>query len=184
MRRFILGLLAATAVAAATAGPAAAAGPYDSLLAPAASCPDQSDASLSVDRQEAAMLCMINFARARSGLRALTRDARLMPSTDSKARDIVACNEFSHTACGKPWDAALRASGYAGGCGSWGENIAWGSGSYATVRSIMSGWLNSSGHRANILNSRYADQGVGMVKATFQGYRGAQVWVSHFGYRC
>jgi uncharacterized protein YkwD len=69
-------------------------------------------------------------------------------------------------------------------CSSWGvaENIAWGTGSYATVRSIMSGWVNSDGHRANILSSSYRDLGLGLRIGTLNDYSGAHVWTAHFGY--
>ena len=79
----------------------------------------------------------------------------------------------------------LKRVGYtAGGCWGAGENIAWGTGSRGTVRSIMSAWLHSTGHRANILKSRYRDIGVGLRKGTFLGHGGAQVWTAHLGYRC
>ena len=81
-----------------------------------------------------------------------------MDSADRKAQDIAPCNEFSHTACGRAFDFHVAALG--GSACATGENIAWGSGSLGTVRNRMSGWLESSGHRANILSTRYRDQGI------------------------
>jgi len=66
----------------------------------------------------------------------------------------------------------------------WGENIAWGTRSYGSPRRIKLSWLNSSPHRSNILKSSFRDLGLGMRKGTFRGYRNAQVWTAHFGYRC
>ncbi len=124
------------------------------------------------------MLCMVNYSRTRSGLPALSRSALLMDSADRKAQDMVRCGQFSHTACGLSFDQRIRDVGYR--FSSAGENIAWGSGSYGTVRRIMTNWLNSTGHRNNILSRNYRAQGIGLVKGTFQGYSNAQVWVNHF----
>ena len=165
-------------------GPAASAsaGAYDHLLAPATTCPNQTDTSLAVDLQEAAMLCMVNFAREKSGLPRLATDPRLMDSADRKAQDIMRCRQFSHTACGSAFDFHVSAAGYRA-CAT-GENIAWGSGSLGTVRNRMSGWLESSGHRANILSTRYRDQGIALIRGTFSGYSGVAMWVSQFGTLC
>jgi uncharacterized protein YkwD len=46
----------------------------------------------------------------------------------------------------------------------------------------MSGWLNSSGHRQNML-ANFRDYGIGVLRGTLTGSSG-QVWVTHFGYRC
>ncbi len=127
------------------------------------------------------MTCMVNVARRQSGVAALATDARLTDAADRKAQDIVRCQSFSHTACGRDFAFHIRAVGYPMTLA--GENIAWGSGSYGTVRSRMSGWLASDGHRANLLNPRFADQGIAVLRTTFQGYSGAQIWVNQFGAR-
>lgn len=54
-----------------------------------------------------------------------------------------------------------------------GENIAMGQ---RTPADVMNGWMNSSGHRANILNSSYTEIGVGYVT----GSNGQTYWVQHF----
>jgi uncharacterized protein YkwD len=114
----------------------------------------------------------------------LGTSGQLMTAARIKARDIVTCGEFSHTACGRPFAYWMAKSGYAQGCYGAGENIAWGSGSRGTVRETMRGWLNSSGHRANVLKPSFRDHGVGLVQGTFQGYGDAQLWVHELGYRC
>jgi uncharacterized protein YkwD len=178
-------MLAVVALGAVPAGPAQAAGPYDKYLAPTEKCTPQTDRSAAVDAQELAMRCMVNYARRAAGVSPLvgTND-KLMVSADRKAADIVRCQQFSHTACGRPFTYHMQQVGYATGCYGAGENIAWGSGSYGTVRSIMSSWLNSDGHRANILNPRFKEQGVGLVIGTMSGYANAAVWVNQFGYKC
>jgi uncharacterized protein YkwD len=182
-RRLAAVLAAATLVIAAPA--AQAAGPYDDLLAPTSQCAPQTDRSASVDAQELAMRCMMNFARRAVGVSPLLgTHSKLMLSSERKAADILRCQQFSHTACGRPFTYHQQQVGYASGCYGAGENIAWGSGSNGTVRSIMSGWLNSAGHRANILNAKYRDHGVGLATGTMSGYTGAAVWVHQLGYRC
>jgi uncharacterized protein YkwD len=129
------------------------------------------------------MRCLVDFARTSEGLRPLkVRGTRLMAAADRKARDILRCGDFSHTACGRSFTFHMRA--YTTGCYGAGENIAWGSGSLGTVRSIMSGWLHSDGHRANLLNPRYRHHGVALRTGALRGHAGAAVWVHHLGYRC
>ena len=181
-RSLLIGVLA-LAASLALAAPASADGAWDRLLAPAGSCGAQTDRSASARAQERAMRCMVNFARRAEGLKPLrSRAKRLARAADRKARDILRCGDFSHTACGRPFTYHMRA--YAGGCYGAGENIAWGSGRLGTVRSIMSGWLNSDGHRANVLNARFRDHGVGLRRGTLGGHAGAAVWVHELGYRC
>jgi uncharacterized protein YkwD len=178
-------LVALAAALLAFAAPASAAGPWDRLLAPAGKCEPQSDRAAPVADQELAMRCMINFARRAEGVKPLLGTAgRLMDSADRKAADVLRCDAFSHTACGRAFTFHMKATGYASGCYGAGENLAWGTGSYGTVRGIMSGWLNSDGHRANILNPRYRDHGVALRTGSISGRTGAAVWVHHIGYRC
>jgi uncharacterized protein YkwD len=184
-RRLLLLMLTVAALVAAVAGSAQAAGPYDKYLAPTDKCTPQTDRSASVASQELAMRCMVNYARRAAGVSPLVgTNEKLMVSADRKAADILRCQQFSHTACGRPFTYHMQQVGYATGCYGAGENIAWGSGSYGTVRSIMSGWLNSDGHRANILNPKYKEHGVALVVGTMSGYSNAAVWVNQFGYKC
>jgi uncharacterized protein YkwD len=181
MHRLLLVSLLVLSVLVATGVGTAQASGYDHLLASEAACPRQGDVSLDAAAQEQVMACMVNFARRQSGRPALTTDARLQDAADRKAQDIVRCQQFSHTACGRDFAFHIRAVGYP--MVAAGENIAWGSGRYGTVRSRMSGWLNSEGHRANLLGAQFTDQGIALVKATFLGRPGAQVWVNQFGAR-
>ncbi len=155
------------------------------LIAPASACPHQRDLSDPVAVQERAMRCMTNFARDRIGLGRLGADHRLKRSAAHKARDIVRCNSFSHSACGRAFTYWIRRAGYlSGGCWRAGENIAWGSGDLGTVRNIFEAWMHSSGHRHNILSAGYDGLGVGLEIGSLEGYSPASVWVQHFGERC
>lgn len=159
---------------------AATLGTYDYLLAPTTTCANQTSYSLDPATQSTAMHCLTNYARTRSGLKPLTRQSMLDWSAARKAQEIVSCNSFSHTACGRTFAYWIRQSGWTGS--RWGENIAWGSdnGNLSAPRSIMRAWLHSDGHRANILKSSYTQLGVGLMRGPFKGYQ-AGVWVQHFG---
>jgi uncharacterized protein YkwD len=145
-----------------------------------APCPGQGDGSAPADVQERAMLCLVNRARGARGLAPLAAVAPLARAADRKTGDILRCDEFSHEACGREFTFWISRVGYQG-C-SEGENIAWGSGSLGTPRSIFKAWMGSAGHRDNILGS-YEDTGIGLRVGTLEGYDGAHVWTQQFGDR-
>jgi uncharacterized protein YkwD len=177
-------LLCAALALAATAAPAAPAGATAStekiVIAPVSKCPGQSESSADTATKATAMLCMTNFARAANGLKPLTASKPLRRAAAHKSADILACDEFSHEACGRDFTFWIERSGYLSECGAAGENIAWGTGTLGTVRSIFSAWINSSGHRANILG-RYTDIGIAYAVGTLEGNAGAVVWTQDFG---
>lgn len=102
---------------------------------------------------------LVNQERAKAGLPAVKNDTLLTKVATEKARDMDVNNYFSHTSptYGSPFDM-MRQFGvtysYAG------ENIASGQ---RTPQEVMTAWMNSSGHRANILNSNFTKIGVGYV---------------------
>jgi len=182
MRRLLPALAAALLAALVAAAPAPAA--YERLIAPTSKCGPQTDGTAPRAAQEAAMRCLVNFARRKTGAPAATQRGRLMRSANRKAADILSCEAFSHTACGRAFQFHVQRIGYAAGCHGVGENLAWGSGSYGTVRSIFRSWLNSTAHRRNLLSAKYRDHGVGLVTGSMGGRSGAAVWVHHLGYHC
>ena len=105
------------------------------------------------------MACMHNYVRSRKGLGSLVTRSLLKRSANSKSLDIIRCRDFSPQACGRETFFFPKRVGYARGCWGAGENIAWGSGSLGSVRSIMRAWLYSAPHRENILKSRSRDKG-------------------------
>lgn len=159
---------------------------YDHLLAPESTCPNQADASQPPAVQKTAMVCMINEARTRSGLSAVRVNGTLTSSAQSKAADLLTCQDFSHTACGRVWPYWITEAGYyrPGQCYGAGENLSWGNGTLATVRVRMGSMLHSDDHRKNILKPKYRDVGIGLVQGDFRGYAGSQVWAQHFGFHC
>jgi uncharacterized protein YkwD len=184
MGRATLAIVVVVLAAAAGAVPVGANG-LAALIAPASACPNQADLKESVSMQEQAMRCMTNFARERKGIAPLTEVASLDRAARHKSADILRCDEFSHEACGREFTFWMERVGYLGGnCSSAGENIAWGGGSLASVRSIFTAWIHSPGHRANILAPGFRDFGVGLRIGDLEGVAGAHVWTQDFGSRC
>lgn len=118
--------------------------------------PDTTIDNLSFEEQVAAL---VNKERAANGLSALTLNAKLSDIARAKSQDMHDKKYFSHTSptYGSPFDM-LRSFGIS--YRAAGENIAMG---YATAQTVMTAWMNSPGHRANILNASYTQIGVGYV---------------------
>ena len=158
-----------------TAGQAIAGDP---LLAPTGACPDAIAAGASAARQEAAMACLVTWARRAAGISQGRRVATLSRSAQLKADLIARCGTLSHTACGRPWDGVLRSVGFRGLAF---ENLAAGSGRSATPRAALGMWLGSSGHRKSLLDRRVTVFGVGVrLGVKVNGWRGS-VWALHLG---
>ena len=102
------------------------------------------------------MTAMINQQRAANGLGPITEDARLSNASRNHAQDMVANDYFSHRGLnGSDLSTRARAAGYNFVAA---ENIAWGQRSETEV---MTAWMNSPGHRRNILLSDAEEYGVG-----------------------
>jgi len=130
------------------------------------------------------MLCMTNFARRQVGAAELEGVESLDRSASHKSRDILRCDSFSHEACGREFTYWMRRVGYfTSSCWSAGENIAWGTGEYGTVRSIFVAWIHSPGHRENILGD-FRQIGIGLQAGTLEGHGDARVWTQDFGSLC
>ena len=129
------------------------------------------------------MRCLHNFARREAGRPGLRAVPPLARSSNRKSGDILRCDDFSHTACGRDFTYWIRRTGY-GRCFSAGENIASWSGAGGSPRAIMRLWLNSSGHRRNILSRSFSDIGVGLRIGNLDGVPETQVWTTHLGDRC
>lgn len=105
------------------------------------------------------ILRLVNNERTSRGLKALTLDARISSAADIRAREIKSA--FSHTRPdGRSCFTVLSDNGisYAGA----GENIAYGQ---RSASEVMTAWMNSEGHRANILNSAFTKLGVGVYSS-------------------
>jgi uncharacterized protein YkwD len=138
-------------------------------------------------RVEAATLCLVNIQRARHGVRALRQNADLARSSAAHSEDMVARNYFDHVSPGgeTPLER-IRKSSYLPSRAAYviGENIAFGTMQLATAAAIVTSWMKSPGHRANILNPDFRDSGIGVVARApsryAQGQRGA-TYTQQFG---
>ncbi|MGC0407214.1 uncharacterized protein YkwD/stress response protein SCP2 [Streptomyces sp. SAI-195] len=124
-------------------------------------------------RTTAEVVDLTNRERAGAGLPALAVDARLTVAAQAHSADMVARDFYSHTDPdgGKPWDRAAAAGATRR---TVGENIACGQRSPADV---VEGWMNSPGHRANILKADFTHIGVGLAG----GGRAGTYWTQLLG---
>ncbi len=151
--------------------PVPAAKPQPAVTAPAAKpvqpAPAKQEQTQAVDKFASEVAALVNQERAKAGLKPLRFDANLSKMALDKAKDMDNLNYFDHTSptYGSPFDM-MKSYGisysYAG------ENIAMGQ---RTPQEVMNGWMNSQGHRANILNPNFDTIGV----AYHNGY-----WVQEF----
>lgn len=117
------------------------------------------ETDLSVRAYEQEVIRLTNIERAKYGLKPLTEDWELSRVARYKSQDMHDRRYFDHNSptYGTPFQM-MKAFGLS--YRSAGENIAMG---YRTPQSVVTGLMNSSGHRANILNSSYTKIGVGYV---------------------
>lgn len=133
-------------------------------------------------------LCLVNRERRDRGLRALRAEKRLALAARRHAGDMVRNSYFAHNSrSGARFTSRIVKAGYLRNASSWlvGENLAWGAGSASTPRNIVRSWMNSPPHRANILNRRFRDLGMGVsAGAPVQGRGSAgATYVHDFGTR-
>lgn len=114
-----------------------------------------------VEEYEKKVVELVNEIRTENGLPKLAHDWELSRVARYKSQDMKDNKYFSHTSpvYGSPFDMIKN---FGISYRSAGENIARG---YSTPEAVVNGWMNSSGHRANILNSSYTRIGVGYVKS-------------------
>lgn len=139
---------------------------------PATQTPSQNKVSGAQTGFESDMLKQVNAQRAKNGQSALTLNQTLCASARVRASEIAKDGCFSHTRPdGSGCFKAISGVSYR----TAGENIAMGTWGYYGVDEIMDGWMNSEGHRANILNGDFSEVGFGCVVVNGNGY-----WVQMF----
>lgn len=129
-----------------------------------------------LDRVRAELLARVNEARRKAGAKPLRSDSRLDRAAQRHAEDMLARGYFAHES---PEDKTVRQRSKEAGY-DWrtiGENIAEGQ---FTVDEVMTTWLNSPGHRRNILDPRFEELGVGLALGQANG-RYRVLWAQAFG---
>ena len=132
--------------------------------------PEPNISVLTADEQK--MLDLVNAERFKAGLAPLKANIKLTSVARLKAKDMIDKNYFSHTSptYGSPFDMMKQfgISYYTAG-----ENLA-GAPSVSTAHTNL---MNSSGHRANILNSSFKEVGIGIVDGGPYGKMFAQMFI-------
>ena len=157
---------AASSTAPQSSKPAAGSAAPQSSKPAAASAPSEGNDLLQVARQ---VIVLVNQERGKQGLPALRENAQLMDSASVRSQELV--TKFAHERPNgeQGYQLAFRA-----GFNTVGENIAYG---YLSAEQVMEGWMNSPGHRANILNTGFSEIGVGC----YRGSDGRLYWTQLFG---
>ncbi|MEU1811406.1 CAP domain-containing protein [Micromonospora aurantiaca (nom. illeg.)] len=117
------------------------------------------------------VVTIVNQERAKAGCKALTVNAKLNLAAQRHSQDQADHKKMDHTGSNgsQPWDR-VKAAGYS--YSMVGENVAW---NYQTPAAVMAGWMNSEGHRKNILNCSYTQIGVGVARSN------GPYWTQVFG---
>jgi RNA polymerase sigma factor (sigma-70 family) len=118
------------------------------------------------------VISLVNVQRAQNGCGPLTANGKLQQAAQGQSDDMAARHFFDHTnPDGAGPQQRIDATGYQ--WSTWGENIAMGQQNPA---SVMDAWMNSPGHRANILNCSFKEIGVGVHMG-----QGGPWWTQDFG---
>ena len=114
-------------------------------------------ATTTLSQGERSLLAAVNDVRAAHDLRPLRVDPRLVSAAE--------CARLAHHGAKGP---------------AFGENLAWGTGALASAQSMVRSWLDSPGHRANLLRPGWTRIGVGLRVGSVLGYDGATVVTADF----
>jgi uncharacterized protein YkwD len=152
------------------------AAPVLAFAGPAFAAESKGKTTVAVDKvaYENQVVALTNAQRKAHGCGALRNDTRLADSARAHSTDMVKQGFFSHTGSnGSSFVAREVKAGYPNR-GASAENIAWG---FRTPQDVVTGWMNSPGHRANILNCGSIAVGVGLA---YTG-GGSAYWTQDFG---
>ena len=139
-----------------------------------------------LDQIAATTLCLLNEQRADKGLPVLKAQDELERASVDYSELMVDEQFFSHVSpAGSILTQRLTDAGYLGGDGAWivGENIAWGESYLGTPGAIVTAWMNSPGHRENILSSDYDEIGVGIAVGVPSSTNDGATYTTDFGHR-
>jgi uncharacterized protein YkwD len=132
-----------------------------------------------------ALDCLHDQVRSQHRLGLLRANAALAAAAASHTDDMIARGYFEHeTPEGGTFDQRILSAGYARPGQGWslGENLIWASGELATPAALMNSWMNSEGHRENILNGTFRELGLAVRLGTPTGETGVTV-SAEFGAR-
>jgi len=137
---------------------------WSGYLAPAGVCRAATDASAPAAVQSRAVTCLVNWARKQDRRSRLLHRPKLERASEIKGQRVASCGQFSHTPCGVDVTAAVRAAGYE--FGVFGENLFVGTWGRISAHDVVSAWLHSPPHRANVLGPHYRHLGAAPTRAS------------------
>ena len=142
---------------------------------------------INLTNAEQRVLRLHNHARAAHGLKALCVQPDLTSAARAHSQEMLDKDYATHESFnGESVRTRLARFGYTFGGFSYyayGENIAWGCGSYGSPGSIFHWWMHSRGHRGNILDKRYRQVGIGVRTGTFNKCNQATTYTVDFATR-
>lgn len=152
---------------------------WGAYLAPAGTCQAADNASAPAAAQARAVACLVNWARAQDRRTRLVRRSALERAATLKGQRVASCGQFSHTPCGENLAVGVDATGYE--YATLGENLFAGTWGRFSARDVVSAWLKSPPHRANVLNPRFRHVGAAPVRANgLLDGADAVVWTATF----
>ncbi|MEV8592949.1 CAP domain-containing protein [Streptomyces sp. NPDC052012] len=140
---------------------------------PASSAPSSPSApkpSATASGAVARVVELVNAERSKAGCSAVKVNSALTKAAQDHSEDMAATGTMSHTGSdGSSPEQRITRAGYS--WSAYGENVAYG---YSTPEQVMQGWMNSPGHRENILNCSFKEIGVGLAQP-------GSYWTQDFG---
>lgn len=135
-----------------------------------------------------AILCLLNRKRSSRGIPKLDRNRKLQRASQRHTNYMQRHRCFSHQCPGEPsLTKRLQKVGWlTGDLSRWayGENLAVGGGHLGTPRSVVNAWMESKGHRDNVLNRTFDEVGVGYTKGTISARNAVgSVVTADFGFK-
>ena len=147
------------------------------------SAPSCDGGSISLNVYEMSTFKLHNQARESNNLATLCVSETLTQAARSHSQEMIDKGYFSHNSYnGESSSTRLGSFGY-NSYEQVGENIAWGSGSLASPENIFQSWMESSGHRENILDPGYHEVGIGTATGECEGYSDCTIYTADFGVR-
>ena len=132
---------------------------------------------ITLNAKEESTLRLHNRTRTNRGLKPLCVHPALTKAARAHSANMIRNDYFGHR------DVGQRLKRYGYNWRAYAENIAGGTGRYTRPANTFRRWMNSSGHRTNILDGRFREVGIGTATGTFEGKRGYTMYTVDFGTR-
>ncbi|MDX6605831.1 MAG: hypothetical protein QOD14_371 [Solirubrobacterales bacterium] len=154
----VIAVVAAWTVVATSSASAADCGPVDTQVT-----------GLSEAQMESSIGCLINEQRTSFGLQPVNPNADLRQAALSHSDEMISQSYFEHTSpAGLTFVNRIQSTGYMHSVRNWvvGENLVWGTGPRSTPQALVTAWMNSPPHRANLLRPSFREIGIAAVPGT------------------